>query len=121
MAWRLTIRTGGKVQRARYAELGAALDAAEARAREEAGSASSRVVDAKIKRFDPIQQVVARIELAGPERLLPSVRAGIDVRGDGSTEAYLGRVRRQVVEQHKRESSYDALRRTLAERPKAKA
>jgi hypothetical protein len=36
------------------------------------------------------------------------------VRGDGSSEAFVGRLHRQVVEQRDGESAYDALRRELA-------
>jgi len=111
--WNLTVRARGKVLRARYQQLGEALDAAEDAARDAAQSAPRKAVDAKIRKFEPVQQVVARVELAGPERLLPKVRAGIDVRGDGSSEAYLGRTRRQLIEQRKRETAYQALRRVL--------
>lgn len=107
------MRAGPRVQRSRYAELDGALDALEQRGRELARDAPSDRVDAKIKRFEPVQQVSARLELAGPQRLLPSVRGGVDVRGDGSTEAYRGRVKRVLLEQRKGESSYEALRRAL--------
>jgi hypothetical protein len=112
--WKVTVRTEGKVEQQRFGELDPALDAVEARGKALADGVPDKPIDAKYKQFEPVQQVFARLELAGPERLLPSVRAGIDVRGDGSTEAYLGRVRRAVVEQLKGETAYEALRRTLA-------
>ncbi len=116
MAWKLTVRIGPKVERSRYDALPAALDAAEARAREIASEVPKRPIDTRIKRFEPVQQVAARLELAGPERLVPSVRAGLDVRGDGSTEAYVGRVKREAVKQRRGESAYQALRRATAEK-----
>jgi hypothetical protein len=104
------------VQRAQFEHLGDTLDALEARARELAQATPKQAVDARFKRFEPVQQVAARLELAGPERLVPSVRAGVDVRGDGSAEAYVGRIRRQVVQQRKGETPYRALRRKLTPR-----
>ena len=62
-----------------------------------------------IRRLEPVQIVVARVEIFRPARL----RAGVDVRGDGSSEAFTGRMRRRVVEQRGDESPYDALRRAL--------
>jgi hypothetical protein len=115
MPWKLTVRTGPRVKKSAFESLGDALEALEARGRELAESAPDRVVDAKFKRFEPVEQVVARLELSGPERVMSSVRAGVDVRGDGSVEAYRGRMRRAVIEQRGRESAYVALRRALEE------
>ena len=116
MSWRLTVRSGPRVSRSRYGPLEEALDALQAQARELSDSAPRRTVDAKIKRFEPVQQVVARLELAGPQRLSPSIQAGIDVRGDGSTEAFLGRVRRRVIEPGQDEDACQALARTVHDR-----
>ena len=103
-------RSGARVERSRFDELGQALAELERRGEELQGGAGARTVDLKVgRRFEPVQQVVARLELAGPGRL----RAGVDVRGDGSAEAWTGRVRRKLVEQLPRESPYDALRRAL--------
>lgn len=113
MAWKLTIRAGAKVERLQYDRLEDALDALEARAQDLEQGATGQVVDLKFRRFEPAEQVVARVELAGPERLLPSVRAGVDVHGDGSTEAYLGHVTRDVITPRKGDSTYRALRRAL--------
>lgn len=116
MAWKLTVRAGPKVERSQYDELADALDTLEARARALAEDATGRAVDLKFRRFEPVEQVVARLELAGPERVMPKLRAGVDVRGDGSTEAYLGRVKRDVVAPGKGDTTYGALRRALASR-----
>ena len=116
MRWKLTVRAGPKVKRQVFGGLGEALDALEQRARELAAAASdsNRPVDAKIRRFEPVEQVSARLELSGPERLVASVRAGVDVRGDGSTEAWTGRSwRRRLVEQQPGEDAFQALRRAL--------
>jgi len=111
MPYTLTIRQGPKVIRERYAELDAAVGAVEERGRElERGVDSRPVGGSLIRRIEPVQQVVARLELRGPGRL----RAGVDVRGDGSSEAYTGRVRRRLVEQKAGEDAYGALRRALA-------
>ncbi len=101
------------MERLRFEQLDQALDAAEERGKELVDGAAPRPVDVKFKRFDPVQQVAARIELAGPQRWLPSVHAGVDVRGDGSLEAYVGRVRREVVKQRQGETAYGALRRAV--------
>jgi hypothetical protein len=116
VAWKLVVRAGPKVERSRYDRLEDALDALEVRARELADDATGRAVDLKFRRFEPVEQVVARIELSGPERHMAKVRAGVDVRGDGSTQAYLGHVKRDVVAQGEADSTYGALRRALAAR-----
>jgi hypothetical protein len=108
----LTVRSGARVGRERFGALGEALDALERRGRElEHGAATARVGGRILRRIDPVQQVVARLELSGPRRL----RAGVDVRGDGSIEGFTGRTGRRLVEQRGGESAYDALRRTLRE------
>ena len=109
----LKTRSGAKVTRERFDELEHALLVVETRGEELQAEAPRRAIDMKLgKRFEPVQQVTARLELAGPG----GVRAGIDVRGDGSAEAWTGRVRRTLVEQLPKETAYDALRRALERR-----
>jgi hypothetical protein len=98
------------VDRERYSELDAALQAIEQHGRELERTATARTRGGTIiRKIEPVQQVIARLELAGPGRL----RAGLDVRGDGSSEAFTGSVRRRLVDQRDGESAYDALRRAL--------
>jgi hypothetical protein len=111
VSYRVTVRAGPKVEREQHDQLTNALTAVERLGRKLEQSTDARPMGGGLtRRFEPVQQVVARIELAGPGRL----RAGVDVRGDGSSEAFTGRLRRQLVEQRRGESPYDALRRALS-------
>jgi hypothetical protein len=78
--WRVTVRSGPKVERQRLDSLPDALEMIEARCRAAAARPPVRTVRVTSRTFEPAQQVAARAELAGPGRWFPSVRAGIDVR-----------------------------------------
>ena len=107
----LTIRSGARVRKDRCAGLDEALTAMEREGRALEAEADGRAEGGTLmRRLEPVHIVVARLELSGPRRL----RAGVDVRGDGSSEAFIGRIRRKLVEQRAGESAYDALRRALA-------
>ncbi len=108
--WTVKVRAGPRVERTKHDSLDAAIAALEERARELAGGAPGKTVKVPLMRdFEPVKQVIARLELSGPGR----THGGVDVRGDGSSEAFTGRLRRAVIEQRRGESPYDALRRTL--------
>ena len=104
------VRTRGKVELSRHDSLGDALEAVRAGvAGLERDGRVSPVGGGVLRRFDPVAQVVGRVELSGPAGL----RAGVDVRGDGSSEAFSGRVRRSLIAQRDGESAYDALARSV--------
>jgi hypothetical protein len=107
-SYTLRVRAGPKVERSKHDDLDGALRALEGRAAELQATAPRRAIDSKIGRtYEPVQQVTARLELSGPGRL----RAGVDVRGDGSVESWTGRFRRELIEQRRGESAFDALGR----------
>lgn len=107
--YKLIVRIGPSVERRRFERLEDAMAELESRGRALEQETSGRTLDVKVRRFEPVQQVVARLELIGAGRL----RAGVDVRGDGSAESYVGRLRRRLLEQRPGETAYDALRRVL--------
>ena len=110
-AYTVTVRAAGDVRTSTLRGLDAALAGLEREGRElAAGARRPPEGGTLIRRLEPVQIVVARLELSGPRGL----RAGVDVRGDGSSEAFTGRVRRRVLEQRDGESAYDALRRALS-------
>jgi hypothetical protein len=106
----VTLRDGARVRKEHYPDLDRALAVIESQGRELEQTADQRPQGGTLfRRLDPVQLVVARLELSGPGRM----RAGVDVRGDGSSEAFSGRLRRRVLAQRDGESAYDALRREL--------
>jgi hypothetical protein len=112
-SYRLLVREGPRVTRARHASLDEALEDLAAHVSRLSEQSPREPIDLPTRRFEPIAQVVARAELSGPQQLLPRVRAGIDLRGDGSAEAWTGRASRQVIVQEDGESPVAALRRVL--------
>jgi hypothetical protein len=108
-SYTLVVRVGSDVGREKFDTLDAALDEMESRGEELQRTADAKPLSTLLGRdYEPVQQVVARLELRGPR-----LRVGVDVRGDGSAEAFTGRVRRQLVVQRDGESPYEALRREL--------
>ena len=98
-----------EIEKLKFQTLEEALDAVEQNGRAIANTEHREAMKVAKRTYEPVVQVMARIELQGPG----GVRAGVDVRGDGSTEAFTGRWRRELVEQQRKESPYDALRRAL--------
>jgi hypothetical protein len=110
--FRVTIRVQAKTEKSRHATLDEALDALAARLRAVADDRRRRPAptrNALSRTYEPVAQVAARGELSGPRGL----RAGLDVRGDGSMEAFTGRIARRVVDQLPGEDPFVALRRTI--------
>jgi hypothetical protein len=114
MSWQVIFRPGGRVERRRAETLEAALDALEALTRAAAAGPPAAPVDLRRRRWEPGDQVAARAELRGPQRWRPDVRAGIDVRGDGSAVAWTGAPRREAIDPREAEDAWTALRRVVA-------
>jgi len=107
-AYKLTVRRRGVTTRERFASLAEALAALEARLDDLAPGERRGRERGLVDDVEPVAQVALRGEVAGR-----GVRGGIDVRGDGSAEAFTGRWRRVLVEREAGETAHDALRRAL--------
>ena len=113
-AWTLTTRAGSKVEHQHLETLADAIAALERRVEELRSVAAREEIRFMSRRIEPVRQVAARLEIAGPGGRGRSVRGGVDLRGDGSVEAFTGRVRRALVERAPGEAATDALARALA-------
>jgi len=108
----LTVRRRGAVDRRRFDELEPALAALEDALDELARTERRGTAHLLTREYTAVEQVVARAEVEGPGGL----RGGVDVRGDGSSEAFTGRWRRRLVAQRAGETAFEALRRVLTTR-----
>ena len=90
-AWSLILRNGPSVERQRYGTLDEALGALEQRVEGLAQQARREPVTVFRRRFEAVQQVAARGELAGPTRLLPAVRGGVRPLASQAPAARAGR------------------------------
>jgi hypothetical protein len=108
VSWQVVLRTGPAVHKYRADSLEAALEMLETETRVAANTERRPEIDVRVRQFSPADQVAARAELRGP-----GARAGFDVRGDGSVQAWTGRIRRRLVEPEGDETVFEALRRTL--------
>jgi hypothetical protein len=105
----LTTRISGKVERERFDSLREAVDALERAGHRLQGRADAEAVGGSLmRRFEPGDQVAARLEISGR-----GVRAGVDVRGDGRAVPFTGRLMRGEIVRNPDENAYDALRRSL--------
>ena len=108
-SYKLTVRAGARVEKERHGDLAAALAALRRHADQISSTADNRVRGGRLmRRYEPVQQVVGRIEVKGG-----GIGCGVDIRGDGSAEAFTGRVGRSLVHQHPGETPYEALAREL--------
>ncbi len=89
-AYTLTVRREGATEKQRFDDLASALDALETELRALSRTERRGAVNAVIRDYEPVQLVAVRGEVAGR-----GVRGGVDVRGDGSAEAFTGRLHRQ--------------------------
>ena len=107
----LTSRVRGKVTHERFDDLDAAVDALERSGHRLQGRADAESVGGSLmRRFEPGDQVTARLEISGRR-----VKVGVDVRGDGRAVPFMGRTFRREIERRDGENAYDAIRRTVGE------
>jgi len=113
--WVLTVRDGPRVTREHHRTLEEALGALGERAEVLSAASARQEVQFFGRRIEPARQVSARLEIAGPGGWRhAALRGGVDLRGDGTAEAFTGRVRRTIIEQRHGESAAAALARALS-------
>ena len=108
MSWRVTVRIGPDVEQLRADDARRGARRVELNARAASNAERRETVDVRVRRYEPGDQVAARVELNGP-----GVAVGVDVRGDGAIQAWTGRWPAPRLEPEDGETPFEALRRAL--------
>lgn len=111
MSWKVTVRHGPKVSRAKVDTLDEAIEEARGaveEVRREGGLPKARA----FRDYEPAQRVHARIELSGPG-LLRGKEGGIDVMGDGTVVPYTGAIRKRELGADSLDDAFERLREAL--------
>ena len=111
--WKLVVRDGSTVRKSVHPTLRSALDGLQAETAEAANRPPAKSVDLRFRDYGPEDLVVMRAEVKGPQKHFAKVTAGMDVRGDGRLEPWVGGAKRAEVEVGKRETAWQALSRAL--------
>jgi hypothetical protein len=107
--WKVTLRLGPRVVHEGADDLPGAMQELRISLVAMAAQADGAPSSALFREYEAIEVVIARGEVRGPK----GARGGIDVRGDGSAEAWTGRFRKEVVAPEPGEDAYQALERAL--------
>ena len=111
--WRLVVRDGATVRKSVFESLDEALFGLQAETAEAAARPPAKPVEMKVRVFEPADQVTMRAQVTGPQRWMPKVRCGMDVRGNGRLEPWIGGPARTEVSLGRKETAWQALRREL--------
>lgn len=109
----LKVREGSKVTRSHCATVDELFDEVERLTEEMADRAPGGAVNSMFRNYEAIELVHGRIEVSIATGRFKHRRGGIDVRRDGSIEAFVGRTSRTVVEPTPGETIPHSLRREL--------
>lgn len=104
----LAIQQEGSSRSEHFDTLDEALSALQAELNSAGPGARKETVTAFIRDFQPSELVAMRLEIRGR-----GVCGGIDLQGDGSQQAYTGRIRRKALEPEPGGNAVTALRQAL--------
>jgi hypothetical protein len=110
-SWKLTVRNGAEVDHEGFDDVDEAVARMRERALEIRAEGPPKVANV-LRKFEPTDQVTARLELSRGG-FLRKQAAGIDVRGDGTFMPYRGGLRREELDPSGHDTPFDLVRETL--------